>query len=151
MHKLLLLNGPNLNRLGAREPDQYGHTTLNEIETRLRERTTARGAELVAFQSHSEAALIERIHAAAEEGVDAVLFNPAALTHTSIALRDALLAADLPFVEVHLSNIHAREPFRRHSYFSDIALGVISGFGALGYDLALEAALAHLESSPKGN
>lgn len=151
VHKLLLLNGPNLNRLGAREPTHYGRTTLSDIEARLRERAGARGAELVAFQSHSESALIERIHAAAEEGVDAALFNPAAFTHTSVALRDALLAADLRFVEVHLSNIHAREPFRRHSYFSDIALGVISGFGALGYDLALDAALAHLESPPEGN
>lgn len=146
MSKLLLLNGPNLDRLGTREPEQYGRVTLSEIEDRLRERAAARGAELVAFQSHSEAALIERIHAAAEEGVDAVLFNPAGHTHTSVALRDALLAAELPFVEVHLSNIHAREPFRRHSYFSDIALGVITGFGALGYELALDAVLARLES-----
>lgn len=147
MPKLLLLNGPNLDRLGSREPGHYGHATLNEIENRLRERAGERGAELVAFQSHSEAALIERIHAAAEEGVDAALFNPAGHTHTSVALRDALLAAELPFVEVHLSNIHAREPFRQHSYFSDIALGVISGFGPLGYELALDAVLAHLESN----
>ena len=144
MARLLLLNGPNLNLLGTREPERYGTTTLAEIEARLRERAAAAGHALACFQSNAEHALVERIHAAAGEGVAFILINPAAFTHTSIALRDALLAVRIPFIEIHLSNVHAREPFRQRSYLSDIAEGVISGLGADGYELALEAALRRL-------
>ena len=144
MARLLLLNGPNLNLLGTREPERYGTTTLAEIEARLRERAAAAGHELACFQSNAEHALVERIHAAAAEGVAFILINPAAFTHTSVALRDALLAVRIPFIEIHLSNVHAREPFRQRSYLSDIAEGVISGLGADGYELALEAALRRL-------
>lgn len=144
LSKILLLNGPNLNLLGRREPGHYGAANLAEIEAQLTRQAEERQASLVCLQSNSEAALIERIHQASEEGVDYILFNPAAFTHTSIALRDALLAAAIPFIEVHLSNVHARENFRHHSYFSDIAQGTITGLGALGYDLALTAALDSL-------
>ncbi len=147
MPDILLLNGPNLNRLGAREPEQYGHTDLPSIETRLTHAAETAGLTMACRQSNSEATLIDRIHAAADEGVRFIIFNPAAFTHTSVALRDALLAVAIPFVEVHLSNVHARESFRHHSYFSDIAAGVVTGFGALGYDLALSAALHHIRSS----
>jgi 3-dehydroquinate dehydratase-2 len=139
MARFLLLNGPNLNLLGQREPGTYGRTTLAQIEARLAELARAGGDELVAFQSNAEHALVERVQTAPADGFDAAIVNPAAFTHTSIALRDALAGVELPFVEVHLSNVHAREPFRRQSYFSDIAAGVIAGFGALGYELALEA------------
>lgn len=145
--ELLLLNGPNLNLLGTREPERYGHDSLADIEAALENRATAAGYSLACFQSNSEAALIERIHAAGAAGVAYILFNPAAFTHTSIALRDALLAARIPFIEIHLSNIQAREPFRHRSYFSDIAQGVISGFGAQSYDLALQAAITRLDSA----
>lgn len=145
MADILVLHGPNLNLLGSREPDQYGHTTLATIDQRLTERARSAGRSLEAFQSNAEHALIERLHAAREEGVASVICNPAGLTHTSVALRDALLATAIPFIEVHLSNIHAREPFRQHSYFSDAATGVISGFGARGYELALEAILDRFE------
>ncbi|MEJ5212080.1 MAG: type II 3-dehydroquinate dehydratase [Burkholderiales bacterium] len=138
---ILVLHGPNLNLLGSREPEHYGRVTLAEIDTRLKRRAEAAGARLETFQSNGEAALIERIHAAREEGVDFILINPAAFTHTSVALRDALTAVGIPFIEVHLSNVFAREPFRHHSYLSDRAVGVISGLGALGYELALEYAL----------
>lgn len=144
--KILLLNGPNLNLLGAREPGHYGDDTLADIERRLTDTAAKGGFELVALQSNSEAALIERIHAAAEEGVDYILFNPAAFTHTSIALRDALLAADVPFIEIHLSNVFAREAFRHRSYFSDIAAGLVCGLGATGYELALSAAMRRLSA-----
>lgn len=144
MARLLLLNGPNLNLLGTREPDRYGTTRLEEIEARLRARAEAAGHTLEAFQSNAEHALVERIHRAAEEGVAFMLVNPAAFTHTSVALRDALLAVRIPFIEIHLSNVHAREPFRQRSYLSDIAAGVITGLGAVGYELALEAALRRL-------
>lgn len=143
---ILLLNGPNLNLLGTREPGLYGQRTLPEIEDALRARALAAGHQLVAFQSNSETALIERVHAARNEDVAFVLLNPAAFTHTSVALRDALLAVNLPFIEIHLSNVHAREPFRHHSYFSDVAHGVICGLGAQGYDFALQAAIAHIEA-----
>ena len=143
---LLLLNGPNLDRLGRREPATYGHDTLPEIEGRLRTMAEAAGHQLETFQSHDEAALISRIHAAADAATDFILFNPAAFTHTSVALRDALLAAAIPFIEIHLSNVHAREAFRQHSYFSDIAQGVICGLGAVGYELALQAALRQLSN-----
>ncbi len=146
MGKLLLLNGPNLNRLGTREPDTYGAQTLTDIERRLSDLANERGHHLDCFQSNGETALIERIHQAGDEGCHFILFNPAAFTHTSVALRDALLAVALPFIEIHLSNVHAREAFRQHSYFSDIARGVISGLGAHAYELALDAALRIIES-----
>jgi 3-dehydroquinate dehydratase-2 len=142
--KILLLHGPNLNLLGTREPDTYGHATLADIVSDLAAIAQGSGHELHSFQSNAEHALIERIHAARDDGSAFILINPAAFTHTSIALRDALLAVALPFIELHLSNVHAREPFRRHSYFSDIAVGVICGFGADSYRLALHAAMRRL-------
>jgi 3-dehydroquinate dehydratase-2 len=144
MARVLLLNGPNLNLLGSREPGVYGVETLETIEKRAAELAHQAGHELVAFQSNSEAELIGRIHGASASGIGFLIFNPAAFTHTSVALRDALLAVRLPFVEVHLSNTYAREPFRHHSYFSDIAAGVITGLGAFGYELAMQAAVRHL-------
>lgn len=149
MARLLLLNGPNLGQLGRREPGIYGTTSLGEIEAALRARATAAGHDLDAFQSDSESELIQRIHGAREQGVAVVLFNPAAFTHTSIALRDALLTAQVPFIELHLSNVAAREAFRHHSYFADIALGTIAGFGVASYDLALEAAIRYLTKGGK--
>jgi 3-dehydroquinate dehydratase-2 len=149
MARLLLLNGPNLGQLGRREPGIYGTTSLADIESRLRARASTAGHDLDAFQSDSEAQLIERVHAARDDGVAVILFNPAAFTHTSIALRDALLSAQVPFVELHLSNVAAREPFRHHSYFADIALGTIAGFGVASYELALEAAIRHLGKGGK--
>src|ERR1700720_4041988 len=144
MARVLLLNGPNLNLLGTREPAVYGTDTLAAIEKRVAELAREAGHELVAFQSNAEHELIERVQRAVPEGVGFMLLNPGGFTHTSVALRDAILGVGLPFIEVHLSNVHAREAFRRHSYFSDIALGVISGFGALGYELALRAAVERL-------
>jgi 3-dehydroquinate dehydratase-2 len=141
---LLLLNGPNLNLLGVREPGVYGHVTLEQIHERMTQLAAEAGHRLSTFQSNSEAELIGRIHLAPASHVALILFNPAGFTHTSIALRDALLAVKIPFIEVHLSNVHAREPFRHRSYFSDIALGTITGFGAIGYELALRAAAHHL-------
>jgi 3-dehydroquinate dehydratase II len=149
MARLLLLNGPNLGQLGRREPGIYGTTSLADIESMLRARASAAGHDLDAFQSDSEAQLIQRVHAARDESVAVILFNPAAFTHTSIALRDALLAAKVPFIELHLSNVAAREPFRHQSYFADIALGTIAGFGAASYELALEAAIRHLNKGGK--
>lgn len=147
MAKLLVLNGPNLNLLGTREPEHYGRDTLESIDARLKAQANAAGHTLNSFQSNAEHALIERVHAAVSEGVDFIVINPAAFTHTSVALRDALAASGIPFVEVHLSNIYAREPFRHHSYFSELAMGVISGLGALGYELALRAALHQLDGA----
>jgi 3-dehydroquinate dehydratase-2 len=147
MARVLLLNGPNLNLLGTREPGVYGADTLESIEKRAAELARQAGHELVAFQSNAEAELIGKIHGASAAGIGFLIFNPGAFTHTSIALRDALLAVRLPFVEVHLSNTAAREPFRHHSYFSDIAAGVIAGLGAFGYELALQAAVRHLARS----
>jgi 3-dehydroquinate dehydratase-2 len=144
MATLLVVHGPNLNLLGKREPAHYGQTTLEAINQNLEAQASAAGHRLLHFQSNAEHDLIERIHAAGREGVAFILINPAGYTHTSIALRDALLAVKIPFIEVHLSNIHGREPFRQHSYFSDAALGVITGLGAHGYELALQAALRHL-------
>ncbi len=144
MPHILLLNGPNLNLLGSREPDKYGLATLEDINRSLNEQATAAGASLLTFQSNAEPELIDHIHAAPHEGIDFIIFNPAAFTHTSVALRDALLAVKIPFIEVHLSNVHAREDFRKKSYFSDIAVGVISGLGPIGYELALRAALSYL-------
>jgi 3-dehydroquinate dehydratase-2 len=148
MATILCLNGPNLNRLGTREPETYGSDTLASIGARLEKTAATAGHRLQLRQSNAEHELIEAIHQAGDEDVAVILFNPAAFTHTSIALRDALLAVGVPFIEIHLSNVHAREPFRAHSYFSDIALGVISGLGAQGYDLALQAALRRLEAAP---
>lgn len=141
MKKILLLNGPNLNMLGKREPQIYGSQTLADIEQHLQKLAQEKGAELEYFQSNSEEALINRIHQSFQQ-VDFILINPAAFTHTSVALRDALLSVAIPFVEVHLSNVHSREPFRHHSYLSDIAKGVICGFGAKGYEYALDFALS---------
>ena len=142
--RLLVLHGPNLNLLGTREPKHYGLTTLADINLALAQRAASANVDLEAFQSNHEGALIERVHAAREQGVRFILINPAAYTHTSVALRDALAAVAIPFVEVHLSNVHTREPFRQHSYFSDLAVGVISGLGSEGYLLALEYALGRL-------
>ncbi|NPU93260.1 MAG: type II 3-dehydroquinate dehydratase [Gammaproteobacteria bacterium] len=146
MAHLLVLNGPNLNLLGKREPGHYGTQTLEQIHQHLQQLATAQGHQCDCFQSNREYELIERIHAAGEQGVQFIILNPAAFTHTSIALRDALLGVKIPFIEVHLSNIHAREAFRHHSYFSDVAVGVIAGLGAQGYELALQAAIARLHS-----
>lgn len=143
MPSLLLLNGPNLNLLGTREPGHYGNQSLAEIEQGLTETARNLGHELSCLQSNAEAELVERVHAAAGQ-VDFILINPGALTHTSIALRDALLGVAIPFIEVHISNVHAREEFRRKSYFSDIALGSITGLGPQGYELALRAADEYL-------
>lgn len=139
MAKLLLLNGPNLNLLGVREPGIYGSETLSDIHTKLARQAQQLGHTLAAFQSNAEHELIERIHQAGEEGVEAIIFNPGAYTHTSIALRDALLGVDIPFIETHISNVFARETFRHHSYLSDVANGVITGLGVRGYELALLA------------
>ena len=144
MSRILLLNGPNLNLLGLREPEIYGASTLQSIESRLQERARSLQIELLSLQSNAEHELIAAIHGARQDGVEFILFNPGALTHTSIALRDALLAVALPFIEIHLSNIFAREEFRHRSYFSDIAVGCIFGLGPVGYELALEAAAARL-------
>lgn len=144
MAKILVLHGPNLNLLGTREPAVYGRATLAEIDADLARSAEAAGHALSSLQSNAEHVLIERVQAAAADGTAFILINPAAFTHTSIALRDALAAAAVPFVEVHLSNVHAREPFRRHSYLSDLAVGVIAGFGADSYRLALDAALRRL-------
>jgi len=141
MATILVLHGPNLNLLGTREPEIYGSTTLDDINRHLTDICTAQGHHLQALQSNAEYELIDRIHDAAKEGINFILINPAAFTHTSVALRDALLGVKIPFIEVHLSNIHQREPFRAHSYFSDAAQGVICGLGAKGYELALLAAL----------
>jgi 3-dehydroquinate dehydratase II len=142
--KFLVLNGPNLNLLGEREPEVYGTTTLAEIDARLEKLAKERGHELAAFQSNAEHELVDQIHAAKKSGVDFILFNPGAFTHTSIALRDAMLGTQLPFIEVHLSNVFSREEFRKHSYLSDIAVAVVSGLGAFGYELALLGAEQHL-------
>jgi len=148
MARLLLLNGPNLNLLGTREPGIYGAETLESIERRAAEVAREAGHELSAFQSNAEHELIDRIHRAPADSVAFMVFNPAAFTHTSVALRDAITAVKLPFIEVHLSNVHAREPFRKHSYFSDIAVGVIAGLGAFGYELALRAVARQLAARP---
>ena len=140
---ILVVNGPNLNLLGSREPSIYGNATLDDINESLRRISKEAGVELEAFQSNSEAELIDRIQSTMNDGTDFIIINPAAYTHTSIALRDALSATKLPFIEIHLSNIFSRETFRQNSYFSDLAIGVISGLGTKGYELALEYALAN--------
>lgn len=144
--RILVVHGPNLNLLGTREPDVYGNVTLSDINVGLARRAELAGVDLEAFQSNHEGALIERIHAAREQGVGGIVINPAACTHTSVALRDALAAVAIPFVEVHLSNVHAREAFRQHSYFSDLAVGVICGFGHEGYLFALEFLINRLKA-----
>jgi 3-dehydroquinate dehydratase-2 len=143
MRKILTIHGPNLNLLGSREPGHYGKQSLDDINRRLLEQAKNAGASLDHFQSNSESALIERIHTARKESVNFIIINPAAFTHTSVALRDAMLAVAIPFIEVHLSNVYARDEFRHHSFFSDIAVGVITGLGAVGYELALQVALDH--------
>ena len=145
MSTILLLHGPNLNLLGTREPEIYGGESLEQINRQLTESTAAAGHELVSLQSNAEYELIQRIHDAKQQGVKFIIINPGAFTHTSVALRDALLGVEIPFIKVHLSNVHAREEFRRHSYFSDIAEGVICGFGANSYHLALHAVLSKLD------
>ena len=145
--RILVLHGPNLNLLGTREPDIYGRTTLADIHRTMEAQAHAAGVQLESFQSNSEGELVDRVQAAAGEGIRFIIINPAAYTHTSVALRDALAAVAIPFIEVHLSNIHARESFRQHSYFSDIAVGVICGLGHEGYSLALAAALSRLGPS----
>lgn len=145
MASILVINGPNLNLLGTREPALYGNLTLEAINARLTEQAKAAGHHLQCLQSNAEYELVERIHAAKTDGTDFIIINPAAFTHTSIALRDALLGVAIPFIEVHLSNVHARESFRQHSYFSDIAIGTIVGLGAQGYELALQAAFQRIK------
>lgn len=142
---ILLLNGPNLNLLGQREPAVYGATTLADIEQTLQTQASAAAVQLSSLQSNSELALIERVQQAGRDAVDFILINPAAFTHTSVALRDALTAVVIPFIEIHLSNVHAREAFRHQSYFSDVAEGVICGLGAMGYELALAYAIKHVK------
>jgi len=144
--KLLVLNGPNLNLLGSREPHIYGSDTLEDITERLRALVEGRGVQFLALQSNAEHELIDAIHAAKRDGVGFIVINPAAFTHTSVALRDALLGVEIPFIEVHLSNVHAREAFRRHSYLSDVAQAVIAGLGAKGYEYAVATALDALSS-----
>lgn len=145
--RILVLHGPNLNLLGTREPDVYGRTTLADIHTAMDARARAENTVVESFQSNHEGQLIDRVQAAAAEGIGFIIINPAGYTHTSVALRDALAAVSIPYVEVHLSNIHAREPFRHHSYFSDRAAGVICGLGAYGYMVALEYALSRLREA----
>ena len=146
MPKILVIHGPNLNLLGQRETQHYGRDTLPAIDQRLVDEGRRGGFEVLTFQSNAEAPLIERIHAAKSGDIAYIIINPAAFTHTSVALRDALAAVSIPFIEVHLSNVHAREPFRQQSYFSDIAAGVISGLGPVGYELALQAAMRAVKS-----
>lgn len=146
-HRILVLHGPNLNLLGTREPGVYGHTTLADIERALQAQAQSAAVTLESFQSNHEGALVDRIHAAAGDKVDYIIINPAAYTHTSVALRDALAAVGIPFVEVHLSNVHRRETFRHHSYFSDLAEGVICGLGWHGYGYALDFALRRLSGN----
>src|SRR5208282_932456 len=140
MKNLLVLHGPNLNLLGSREPDVYGRITLDEINQKLQQLACAKGANLQFFQSNAEAALVDRTQLARQDGTDFIIINPAAFTHTSVALRDALAAVAIPFIEIHISNVFAREAFRKESYFSDLAVGVISGLGATGYELAVQFA-----------
>lgn len=147
MARILVLHGPNLNLLGNREPEVYGRVALSDIDSRLQQQASAAGHQLEAVQSNAEHELVDHVHRAGRDGVSFIIINPAAFTHTSVALRDALLGVDIPCIEVHLSNVFRREEFRQRSYFSDICIGVISGLGAQGYELALQAAVAHLSKS----
>jgi 3-dehydroquinate dehydratase-2 len=149
MKKILVLNGPNLNLLGSREPEHYGASTLDQILGDLQQQAGSQGIELASFQSNAEHELIDKVQDAPSQGINFIIINPAALTHTSVGLRDALQAVGIPFIEIHLSNIYAREAFRKQSFFSDIAVGVISGLGPVGYELALRAAVKHLEKVKK--
>ena len=149
MSNILVLNGPNLNLLGIREPEHYGATTLDEIVDVLRNQSESAGVQLADFQSNAEHELVEKVQQAPSKGVDFIIINPAAFTHTSVGLRDALQAVGIPFIEIHLSNIFAREEFRKQSFFSDLAVGVISGLGPVGYELALQAAIRYLEGEVK--
>ena len=142
MKKILVLHGPNLNLLGSREPDVYGRITLDEINNKLTQKADLNGADITTLQSNAEVTLVERVQAARLDGTDFIIINPAAFTHTSVALRDALAAVAIPFIEVHISNVFAREAFRKESFFSDLAVGVISGLGASGYEFALQFALS---------
>ncbi|UTW47757.1 type II 3-dehydroquinate dehydratase [Bacterioplanoides sp. SCSIO 12839] len=151
MANILVLQGPNLNLLGTREPDVYGATTLKDVEASLLTQAQVLGHQLDHLQSNAEHTLIDRIHAARTDGTDFIIINPAAFTHTSVAIRDALAGVAIPFIEIHISNVHARETFRHHSYLSDIAVGVICGLGVQGYDLALQAADAQLKNSDKSS
>ncbi|MXR38368.1 type II 3-dehydroquinate dehydratase [Craterilacuibacter sinensis] len=148
LRRILVLHGPNLNLLGLREPQHYGRDTLDDINQRLIQQAKAAGFTLETLQSNAEHVLIERVHAALNDGTAFIIINPAAFTHTSVALRDALAGVKIPFIEVHLSNVHAREPFRQHSYFSDLAQGVICGLGASGYELALAHVLMQMAQTP---
>ncbi len=145
MANLLVIHGPNLNLLGTREPEHYGATRLKDIDEQLSEQATQAGHSLESFQSNAEHEIVERIHQALQDKVAFIIINPAAFTHTSVAVRDAIAGVAIPFIEVHLSNVHAREEFRQHSYFSDLAVGVISGLGAQSYQLALEAIITKLK------
>ena len=147
MSNILILNGPNLNLLGTREPEHYGATTLDEIVDALRNQYSSSGVDLAHFQSNAEHELVEKVQQAPSKGIDFIIINPAAFTHTSVGLRDALQAVGIPFIEIHLSNIFAREEFRKESFFSDLAVGVISGLGPVGYELALTAAVKYLEKA----
>ncbi|WP_420592243.1 type II 3-dehydroquinate dehydratase [Bacterioplanoides sp.] len=151
MAKILVLQGPNLNLLGTREPEIYGATTLADIEQQLQASAQHAGHQLDHLQSNAEHVLIDRIHQAHTDGTEFIIINPAAFTHTSVAIRDALAGVAIPFIEIHISNVHARETFRHHSYLSDIAVGVICGLGVQGYDLALQAAIAKLENTSLKN
>ena len=144
--KILLLNGPNLNMLGTREPEIYGSLSLSDIEDKMQAIAQAQAVELVSFQSNAEHEIIDRIQAASNDNVNFILINPAAFTHTSVAIRDALASVQIPFIEIHLSNPHAREAFRKHSYFSDLAIGIIAGFGVDSYLMALESAIKKLQN-----
>ncbi|KAH8655260.1 catabolic 3-dehydroquinase [Xylariales sp. PMI_506] len=146
---ILLINGPNLNLLGTREPHIYGSTTLADVEAAAKEQGAGLGVTVSSFQSNHEGAIVDRLHQARVEGVDAVVINPAAYTHTSVAIRDALLGIDVPFVEIHVSNVHAREAWRHHSYFSDKAVAVICGLGVYGYHAAIEFAAKHMKLKEK--
>ncbi len=144
--KILLINGPNLNMLGTREPEIYGSLSLSDIENQMQDIATVHSIELTSFQSNAEHEIIDRIHAASNDSTNFILINPAAFTHTSVAIRDALASVQIPFIEIHLSNPHAREAFRKHSYFSDLAVGVIAGFGVDSYLMALESAIKKLQN-----
>ncbi len=143
MPSILVLNGPNLNLLGTREPEHYGTTSLADINQQLAARAKELNCSIESFQTNHEGELVERIHQAGIDKIDFIIINPAAFTHTSVAVRDAISGVHIPFIELHLSNVHAREEFRQHSYFSDLAVGIISGLGPQGYDLALQAAVQH--------
>lgn len=146
MSKILVLHGPNLNLLGQREPGHYGSSTLQDVNTRLQTVASELEADISIYQSNAEHDLIEKVHNAQADGVDFIVINPAAFTHTSVALRDAFSAVQIPFIEIHISNVHAREEFRQHSFFSDIAIGVICGLGVYGYEAAFRAAINYLET-----